>query len=227
MVEIGVWGAAVAGGGVRNWLGLGLRVWGVRNGGGEGSRNGRVLIAGARDPQLVGAELRGDGIADEESASDKSFDGGSTMNRDEFVEKYGGIYEHSPWVAEAAFGAGDLTAAMREAVEQGGHDRQLALLRAHPDLGEKLDTLTASSVSEQQGAGLNQCTPEEFAEFTQLNTAYKEKFGFPFIVAVKGLNRHDILGLFRQRINHDRDAEFRTALEQVHKIARLRLEALA
>lgn len=149
------------------------------------------------------------------------------MNKEQFVEKYGAIYEHSPWVAEAAFGAPDIAAAMGEAVEQAGPERQLKLILAHPDLGEKLDTLTASSVSEQQGAGLNQCSPEEFAEFQQLNQAYKAKFGFPFIVAVKGLNRQQILELFRQRIGHDRDLEFRTALDQIHRIARFRLEALS
>lgn len=149
------------------------------------------------------------------------------MNKDQFVQKYGSIYEHSPWVAEAAFGAEDIPAAMRRAVDQAGHDKQLILIRAHPDLGEKLDTLTASSVSEQQGAGLNQCSPEEFAEFQKLNTAYKEKFGFPFIVAVKGLNRQDILDRFRQRIDHDRETEFSTAMEQIHRIAHFRLEALS
>lgn len=148
------------------------------------------------------------------------------MNKQDFVQKYGSIYEHSPWVAKAAYGSDDLPKAMREAVENGGHDRQLALLRAHPDLGEKLDTLTPSSVSEQQGAGLNQCSPEEFAEFQQLNTAYKEKFGFPFIVAVKGLNRLDILRRFRERIHNSPEAEFRTALDQVHRIAAFRLADL-
>jgi len=146
------------------------------------------------------------------------------MTREQFVQKYGGIYEHSPWVAEAAYGAEDIVVAMRECVEKAGRDRQLVLIRAHPDLGQRLNTLTPSSVAEQQGAGLDQCTPEEFAEFQELNQAYKEKFGFPFIVAVKGLKRQDILQLFRERIHHDWDAEFRTALDQVHKIARFRLD---
>lgn len=148
------------------------------------------------------------------------------MNRSHFVEKYGGIYEHSSWVAEAAYGAVDIPAAMREAVEQAGYDKQLTLIRAHPDLGEKLDTLTESSTAEQQGAGLNQCTPEEFAEFQQLNRAYKEKFGFPFIVAVKGLDRQGILQRFRERIHHEPEVEFRTALDQIHRIAAFRLEGL-
>lgn len=148
------------------------------------------------------------------------------MSKAEFVQKYGSIYEHSPWVAEQAHGASDIPAAMREAVENGGHDRQLALLKAHPDLGEKLDTLTPDSTAEQQGAGLNLCSSEEFQEFHQLNNAYKEKFGFPFIVAVKGLNRHDILELFRQRIHNSKEVEFRTALDQVHRIAGFRLADL-
>lgn len=148
------------------------------------------------------------------------------MNQQDFVEKYGSIYEHSPWVAEAAYGSDNLVEAMRAAVEAANRDQQLTLLRAHPDLGEKLDTLTPSSVSEQQGAGLNQCSPEEFAEFQQLNEAYKAKFGFPFIVAVKGLNRLDILQRFRERIHNSPEAEFRTALDQVHRIAGFRLADL-
>lgn len=151
------------------------------------------------------------------------------MHKDDFVKKYGGIYEHSPWVAEACWNSslsGELQQPMRDAVENGGYDRQLALLRAHPDLGEKLDTLTPDSVSEQKGAGLNQCSPEEFAEFQQLNNAYKEKFGFPFIVAVKGMNRQDILARFRERIHNSVEAEFRTALDQVHRIAGFRLADL-
>jgi 2-oxo-4-hydroxy-4-carboxy-5-ureidoimidazoline decarboxylase len=149
------------------------------------------------------------------------------MNKADFIQKYGAVYEHSPWVAEAAYGAGDIAAAMRAAVEESGRDKQFILIRAHPDLGEKLDTLTASSVSEQQGAGLNQCSPEEFAEFQQLNAAYKKKFGFPFIVAVKGLNRQEILERFRARIEHDPEVEFRTALDQIHRIAAFRLAELA
>lgn len=146
--------------------------------------------------------------------------------RKEFVEKHAAIYEHSPWVAEAAFGSSDIAAAMRKAVDEAGSEKQLELIRLHPDLGVKLDTLTASSISEQQGAGLNQCSPEEYASFQKLNQEYKEKFGFPFIVAVKGLSRQDILGLFQERIHNDPDKERATALEQIHRIAHFRLEAL-
>lgn len=148
------------------------------------------------------------------------------MHKEEFVQRYGSIYEHSPWVAETAYGSEDLSSAMRAVVEAAGQDKQLALLRAHPDLGEKLDTLTPDSTSEQQGAGLNLCSPEEFREFHELNRTYKEKFGFPFIVAVKGMNRQDILERFRERIHNSTEAEFRTALDQVHRIAAFRLADL-
>ena len=105
----------------------------------------------------------------------------------------------------------------------------MELVRAHPDLAGKAalaGALTADSTAEQAGAGLDRCSPEELAEFHALNTAYKEKFGFPFIVAVKGLTRHDILEQFRRRLENDAATELATAFEQIHKIARLRLEAL-
>jgi 2-oxo-4-hydroxy-4-carboxy-5-ureidoimidazoline decarboxylase len=146
------------------------------------------------------------------------------MTRTEFVTRYGGIYEHSPWVAEAAFGrTGDLAEIMSAVVDAAGADAQLGLLRAHPDLAGKL-AMTASSVSEQSGAGLDQCSPEEFAEFTALNDRYKSRFGFPFILAVRGLHRGEILENFRRRIGNDRDTEFTTAIAEVHKIAGFRLQ---
>ncbi len=147
-----------------------------------------------------------------------------------------GIYEHSPWVAEridpAAISVGadvvsSLATAMRHVVDNAGEDLQLALLRAHPDLAGRLavgETLTDASAGEQAGAGLDRCSPEEFEEFRSLNDRYKEKFGFPFILAVRGRSRSEILRIFRQRVDNDRDAEFAEALGQVHRIARLRLE---
>ncbi len=147
-----------------------------------------------------------------------------------FIKKYGGVYEHSPWIAEAAFDANAKTPAqikeaMKAAVEAAPHDKQLALIRAHPDLAVA-QGLTAASTSEQAGAGLNQCTPQELAEFQKLNAEYKEKFGFPFIVAVRGLQRAEILEQFRQRINNNTETEFSTALVQIHKIAGFRLSAI-
>ena len=162
----------------------------------------------------------------------------STLSRAAFVETYGGIYEHSPWVAEAVHDAGlggadapeDLAARMAAVVDAAGDAAKLTLLRAHPELAGKLaiaGSLTAQSTAEQAGAGLDQCSAEEFAEFTRLNADYTARFGFPFIIAVAGLDRHDILNAFRQRAGHDPAVEFATALMQVHRIARLRLSAMA
>lgn len=152
------------------------------------------------------------------------------LSKEEFVKIYGGIYEHSPWIAEVAYAARpatveDIHAAMKSAVTHAGCDKQLALIRAHPALGSKVQ-MAEASVKEQSGAGLDQCTAEEFAEFKQLNAAYNQKFGFPFIIAVKGLTRADILQAFRARLHNTPEAEFATALEQIHKIAWFRLQAL-
>ena len=155
----------------------------------------------------------------------------------EFIARYGGVYEHSPWIAEAVWDAGAvpdeipaLADLMAARVEAAGEAVQLALLRAHPDLAGKLAVrggLTASSTSEQAGAGLDLCSPEEFEEFQRLNDAYTSRFGFPFILAVKGYDRTGILDAFRRRVGNGRPAEFREALDQVHRIARLRLQVLA
>lgn len=163
----------------------------------------------------------------------------SKITKDVFLKTYGNVYEHSPWIAEAAWEHREtgnldqpdaLFAVMQQAVEQGTVEQQLALICAHPDLAvapAELSKLTDASQSEQSGAGLKQCSPEEFQAFQQLNADYKAKFGFPFIVAVKGLNRHEILAQFRSRIQNEREEEFRTALDQIHKIAKFRLQALA
>ena len=118
---------------------------------------------------------------------------------------------------------------MREAVDNADTDQQLKLICAHPDLAGKAAVrgeLSAESESEQTGAGLDQCGEEEFEAFQTLNKAYKAQFGFPFIIAVKGHSRASILGAFRARLTHGRDQEFAAALEQIHKIARFRLESL-
>ena len=160
------------------------------------------------------------------------------LSPDAFIARFGGIYEHSPWVAAGVLTSGltarddapdALAARMAAVVEAAGRDRQLALLRAHPELAGKLAVrgeLTSDSRAEQASARLDQCSPDEFARFTTLNTAYTAKFGFPFIIAVRGLQRGGILAAFEQRVNNTTEIEFRTALDQVHKIARLRLAAL-
>ncbi|OUS06801.1 OHCU decarboxylase [Rhodobacterales bacterium 52_120_T64] len=157
------------------------------------------------------------------------------MSKPTFVEQFGGVYEHSAWVAEKAYDDGlpadvePMVTALRTIIEMAGEALQLTLLRAHPDLAGKLaktGELTAESTSEQAGAGLDECTPEEFAEFSELNDTYKAKFGFPYILAVKGRHRVEILDNFRSRVDNSIEQEFREALDQVHQIARLRLEAL-
>jgi 2-oxo-4-hydroxy-4-carboxy-5-ureidoimidazoline decarboxylase len=116
---------------------------------------------------------------------------------------------------------------MTAVVTAAPRDRQLELLRAHPDLAGRLavaGALTPHSTSEQAGAGLDKCTAEEFARFTRLNDAYKAKFGFPFIMAVKGCARGEILAAFERRLNQDAASEFRTALDEVNRIALFRLQ---
>lgn len=158
------------------------------------------------------------------------------LSRDAFIDRFGSMYEHAHWVADEVFdtvepgvSAEQLATQMQAVVDAAPVTQQLALLRAHPDLAGRLAlaSLTTHSQEEQTGAGLDQCTPEELAEFQQLNAQYLETFGFPFIFAVRGFHRTDILAAFRQRVRHDRETEFQTALNQVHRIARLRLEALS
>ena len=154
----------------------------------------------------------------------------------QFVEKYGGIYEHSPWVAEEveAMINGDesieqIAELMADVVDNASRDRQLALIRAHPDLAGKAQIageLTEESTTEQSSAGLDQCTPGEYLRFQDMNQAYHLRFGFPFVMAVRGSSRADILAAFEERLGNDRDEEFETALAEIHKIARLRLEAM-
>jgi len=162
----------------------------------------------------------------------------STLDRAAFIALQGHVYEHSPWIAAALWGAGlrpehdEIEALHRDLaaiVEAAPRERQLALLIAHPDLAGRLAVrgeLTAESSSEQAGAGLDKCSPEEFRRFTELNDAYKAKFGFPFILAVKGKARAEILHNFEHRIHNSPETEFRTALNEVHKIALLRLRDL-
>lgn len=162
----------------------------------------------------------------------------SQMDAATFMQTFGGIYEHSPFVAQrtweaelspandSAFG---IHFAMRNQFRMASEDERLGVLKAHPDLAGKLAAakrLTADSTSEQASAGLDALTDEEWEAFTDLNTRYTEKFGFPFIIAVRDNTKASILEAFRQRIENSRDAEFRTACAQVERIAQLRIEAL-
>jgi allantoicase len=159
------------------------------------------------------------------------------VRRDAFLKRYGAVYEASPWVAEEVWPgveAGEiadvaaLQAAMRKAVDARPREERLALVRAHPELAgrTKIVDLAAASKAEQSGAGLDQCTPAEFAAFQELNGAYNARFGFPFIIAVKGLDRGEILEAFKTRLSNPPFEEFDTAMNQIHRIAGLRLEAL-
>ncbi|MBA2779138.1 2-oxo-4-hydroxy-4-carboxy-5-ureidoimidazoline decarboxylase [Billgrantia kenyensis] len=160
----------------------------------------------------------------------------STLTRDEFVARFGDIYEHSPWVAELTWERGlqphqdtpaGLAEAMGQTLREASEERQLEVIRAHPDLAGKAaiaGELTNDSTREQAGAGLDQCTPEEMARFERFNGAYKEKFGFPFVMAVKGSDRHAILAAFETRLDNSPDEERRTAIEQINRIARFRLD---
>jgi 2-oxo-4-hydroxy-4-carboxy-5-ureidoimidazoline decarboxylase len=139
------------------------------------------------------------------------------------------IAEHSPWVAEMAFkhapfeSREDMITRFSNAVMEAKRALQLTLLRAHPDLATRTQ-LTDDSTKEQQGAGLDNLTPEEFTTFTYYNQTYKTKNGFPFIFAVKGADKHQILSGFELRVLNETSFEFKTALEQVCKIIRFRLE---
>ena len=159
----------------------------------------------------------------------------NARDRRGFVVALGGVFEDSPWVAEAAwprhpFATLDaLYRAMVDAVRSAGEDAQLALIRAHPELAGKAAVrgeLAADSKAEQFGAGLNQCSPQEFAQLQELNRTYNSKFGFPFVIAVKGLDRAAIIERFAERLERDRATEFEEALQQIARIAWLRLQAL-
>jgi 2-oxo-4-hydroxy-4-carboxy-5-ureidoimidazoline decarboxylase len=159
------------------------------------------------------------------------------VSGDDFVTRYGGIYEHSPWVAErvavligeTSVDLAELAMMMADCVDNASPEAQLKLIRAHPDLAGKAQLageLTVDSTAEQSSAGLDQCSSEELEEFQTLNTDYTQKFGFPFIMAVRDSTRGQVLQAFAARVENDYDEEFETALQQIHEIAKLRLAAL-
>jgi OHCU decarboxylase len=158
----------------------------------------------------------------------------SALDRDAFIARFGPVYEASPWVAEAVWPAAArgkldepeaLARAMRRAVDDAPLERRLALIRAHPQLAVA-GAMAEASVREQRGAGLDMCSPDELAAFRDLNAAHFARFGHPFIVAVKGLSRGEILAAFARRLENDPEVEFATALAQIHRIAEFRLAAL-
>ena len=162
----------------------------------------------------------------------------STADRARFLARYASVFEYSPWIAEEAFDRGltrhcDTAEALHQAmfrvIREAPVERQLALISVHPDLAGKLalaDALTEESRVEQSSAGLDRLGPDELARFTDLNNAYKARFGFVFIMAVRGATKADILAAFEQRLQHDYHREFQTALDEIAKISRMRLDAL-
>ncbi len=162
----------------------------------------------------------------------------SRMCRPIFVQAFGGVFEHSPWVADRAYRllrsrscdhAIGLHTILAGVFRRAQDEERLAVLRAHPDLAGKLaqaGRLTTESTAEQASAGLDLLTDDERATFSSLNASYTEKFGFPFIIAVREHGKHDILAAFQQRLSHSWDQEFDEACRQVERIAYHRLQAL-
>jgi 2-oxo-4-hydroxy-4-carboxy-5-ureidoimidazoline decarboxylase len=158
-----------------------------------------------------------------------------TDDRDAFVATYGPLFEHSPWVAEADYANGpfvDRRAAfegLTEAMYAAPKERQIALVRAHPDLAGKAaleGTLTPDSRREQTSAGLDRLSPEEFEAFTRANAAYRERFDLPFVICVRDHDKESILEAAEARLRNDYESELRTALGEIARIAHHRLEAM-
>jgi OHCU decarboxylase len=153
------------------------------------------------------------------------------LTQADFTESVGWVFENSPWVAERAWrhrpfeSFVQLSERMNGEVEAASMEERLTLLRAHPDLGTRAK-ISPGSASEQAGAGLDRLTSDEYTRLVQLNTAYREKFGFPFLYAVKGSDKFAILEALERRLDSNREDEFREALRQVYRIARFRLESI-
>ena len=159
----------------------------------------------------------------------------NALGESDFVATLGGVFEHSPWIARRAYaarpfgGVDALHGAMLDVVASATREEQLQLIRAHPELAGRAmiaKTLTTDSTSEQSGAGLTQCSPSEYARLVDLNARYNAKFGFPFILAVKGYDRSGVIDEFARRVERDPQTEFREALAQIARITGFRLRDL-
>ncbi len=169
------------------------------------------------------------------SHSRLSIDQINALDRDHFVQHLGFLFEGSPWIAAQAWetrpfaSVSGLYAALCSVMYAASREQQLALICAHPDLAGKAaiaGELTPDSRREQASAGLDRLSPDEFARFTRLNSAYRERFGFPFVICVREHTKESILAAFARRLEHQRDAEIVTALDEIAKIAKLRLDPL-
>ena len=160
-----------------------------------------------------------------------SIDKFNKLSKTEFISIFGNIFEKTKWIAERCYESkpynnlDELVSKMLKIFENIEKERHLEILNSHPDLAVE-KKLTEDSKNEQKNASLNQCTDEEFVEFKKLNEKYKKKFGFPFIIAVKGKNKEEILNSFRQRITNNINLEFEEAKKQVKKIANFRLDEI-
>lgn len=152
-------------------------------------------------------------------------------DKESFVDILGSVYERSPWVAERTWSeqpfssVDELHESMERAVQNVSQEEKLELLRAHPDLGERTE-MTDASQREQASAGLDQLSPSQYETFQNLNETYRENFGFPFIIAVKDESPSTIRNAMEERVDHSKSEEFQTALNEVHTIARFRLEEM-
>jgi len=153
------------------------------------------------------------------------------LSREAFVEQLGWVFEHSPWVAEKAWehrpwaSLEALHRSLVQVVREAPKEAQLALIRAHPDLGSRA-RMAQASVAEQKGAGLDALAPAEFERIQTLNRAYTDKFGFPFILAVRGKSKAEVFKAMEERLPNPPELEFQTTLEEIYKIARFRLADL-
>ena len=156
------------------------------------------------------------------------------LPKSEFIKVFSNIFENSIWISEELYklkpfdSFDDLSTKIMDIFENATKEKQIEILRAHPDLANKtrIGSLTADSKKEQSSAGLDKCTKEEFNEFKNLNFKYKKRFRFPFIIAVKDKSKLEILSSFRKRISCDISIEFEEAKKQVKKIANLRLNEI-
>ena len=159
------------------------------------------------------------------------------MERKEIINLLKSIYEHSQWVPERLLSDNmneiqskeELQLMMKKIVDNSSETEKLNLINAHPELGKRLhkkEKLTKFSENEQKSAGLDQCTDKEFEILTNLNNEYRLKFKFPFIIAVKGLNKNQIIDNMQKRVNNSKTKEFETAISEIHKIAELRIKDL-
>ena len=161
----------------------------------------------------------------------KSIDNINNLNKSDFLTIFGNVFEKTDWIAEKVFELkpfkdfNDFSSKMFDLYENSQKKNILLILNSHPELAVA-KKLTMESKTEQAGAKLNECSAEEFEEFKKLNLEYKNKFGFPFIIAVKGKNKNEILNNFRQRILNDIESEFEEAKNQVKKIATFRLNEI-